>query len=114
MLCVFALLAWWRYSAEGVAVVLLGIGVAVAVVYYAVPRSQSAILRGFRLVTLPLQIIASFSLLAVLYYLIITPIGLVLRLFGRDPLAKQFDREAATYWEPCAPPAEPGSYFRQY
>lgn len=114
VLCVFAFIAWWRFSAEFISVLLLSVGMAIAVTYYVLPQSQGAIIRGFRLLTLPLQIIVSFLLLAVLYYLIITPIGLMLRLCGRDPLAKRLNSEAPTHWEDCVTSAETGSYFRQY
>jgi Saxitoxin biosynthesis operon protein SxtJ len=38
--------------------------------------------------------------LAVLFVLIVTPLGLVLRLAGKDPLQIRRPRNAATYWNP--------------
>jgi hypothetical protein len=38
-------------------------------------------------------------ILGVFFYVILTPIGLIMRLFGRDPLHRKFDRKATTYWE---------------
>lgn len=37
-------------------------------------------------------------ILGVFYYLILTPIGLILRLTGKDLLDKRLDRTAKTYW----------------
>jgi hypothetical protein len=37
-------------------------------------------------------------ILSVFFYLVITPVGLVMRLFGRDPMNRKFDRSAASYW----------------
>jgi hypothetical protein len=37
-------------------------------------------------------------LLGVFYYLVLTPIGLVLRLTGKDLLNEKIDREASSYW----------------
>ncbi len=37
-------------------------------------------------------------LLGVFFYLILTPIGLVMRLFGRDSLHRKFDKKASSYW----------------
>ena len=48
----------------------------------------------FRAVTTALTAV----LLTVFFYLIVFPIGLLLRLFGKDPMGKRFDREKATYW----------------
>lgn len=47
--------------------------------------------------------------MAVVYFGVITPTGLALRLFGKDPLRLRYDRAAASYWlrrEPPAPPAD--------
>lgn len=37
-------------------------------------------------------------ILGVFYYFILTPIGLILRLTGKDLLDKRLDRSAKTYW----------------
>ncbi|GGO05652.1 hypothetical protein GCM10010116_11090 [Microbispora rosea subsp. aerata] len=42
-------------------------------------------------------------LLFLLYYLVVTPAGLVARLV-RDPLARRKDPDAATYWIPSEKP----------
>jgi hypothetical protein len=38
-------------------------------------------------------------ILVILFYLVFTPIGLVLRLGGKDILERQIDPEAKTYWK---------------
>ncbi len=48
----------------------------------------------FRAVTAALTTV----LLTVFFFLMITPIGLILRLTRKDPLGKRFDRERASYW----------------
>ncbi len=42
-------------------------------------------------------------ILGIFFYLILTPVGLIMRLFRRDPLHRKFDRKAATYWIKRAP-----------
>jgi hypothetical protein len=37
-------------------------------------------------------------LLVIIFYLIFAPVGLFLRLFGKDPLDRKINRSAATYW----------------
>lgn len=44
-------------------------------------------------------------ILGLFFYLILTPVGLIMRLFGRDPLHRKFDRKSTSYWEK-RPPAE--------
>lgn len=36
--------------------------------------------------------------LTVVYFLVICPVAWMLRLCGRDPMKKQFDKNATTYW----------------
>jgi hypothetical protein len=47
-------------------------------------------------------------LLFLAYYLVLTPVGLVLRLI-RDPLTRRPDRRAASYWMLTASPRSIGS-----
>lgn len=39
-------------------------------------------------------------ILSVLFYLVFTPIGVLVRLFGRDFLDLKFDKDADSYWIP--------------
>lgn len=48
--------------------------------------------------------IISPLVLGVLFLLVITPIGLLMRLFGADPLRLKLDPEASTYWIERTPP----------
>ena len=49
-----------------------------------------------------------------LFFGLITPLGLVFRLIGKDPLNRRFDRAAATYWSDPRPRRGKESYFRQF
>jgi len=42
--------------------------------------------------------------LGVLFFLVVTPTGLLMRLFGKDPLRLRLDRSAKSYWIERAPP----------
>ena len=42
--------------------------------------------------------------LAMLFFCVVTPIGLLLRLLGKDVLRLRFDRAASTYWITRTPP----------
>ena len=48
--------------------------------------------------------IVSPVVLAVLFYAVVTPTGLLMRLMGKDPLRLRFDRRAASYWIRRTPP----------
>ena len=40
----------------------------------------------------------SSLILCILYYCVLTPIGLIMRLFGKDLLDRRWDKEASSYW----------------
>lgn len=67
---------------------------------------------GHRLLVWPVAQLVSWVLLAALYFLLVTPLGLAMRLCGYDPLAKRLEPERASYWieRPAPPPAK--EYFR--
>jgi ABC-type uncharacterized transport system permease subunit len=69
---------------------------------------------GMIYATLPIGIVVSYVILAATYYLVLTPIGLVLRLCGYDPMQRRFDREAKTYWVPREEEAKMDHVFRQF
>jgi hypothetical protein len=48
--------------------------------------------------------IVSPIVLSIMFYLVITPIGLLMRLFGKDPLRLKYDPSAESYWIPRDPP----------
>ena len=48
-------------------------------------------------------IVMTYVLLTLTYYFIITPIGLLMRLFGRDPMKRKFDKNAGSYWSDVDP-----------
>ena len=45
--------------------------------------------------------------LGILFYLVFMPIGLLMRVSGKDPLRLKFDPAATSYWIPREPPGPP-------
>jgi hypothetical protein len=53
--------------------------------------------------------------LGILFYCVITPIGLIIRLTGKDPLRLKFAPDAESYWIPRDPPGPaPDSMNHQF
>jgi len=69
---------------------------------------------GLILVTLPIGLAVSFTLLAAFYFLLLAPLGLFFRLIGRDPLRRKFDSTADSYWLTRRPPDKLDRYFHQF
>ena len=40
----------------------------------------------------------SITLATIIFFLIVTPIGLFMRLIGKDLLKKQYDKKKKSYW----------------
>jgi len=69
---------------------------------------------GFTLLTLPIGIVISYILLGMFYFLILTPIGLMFRLFGRDVLNRKFESKEGSYWIKRKRQEDLTHYFRQF
>ena len=78
------------------------------------PRAAKPLHLALSYATFPIGWVVSHILLAIVYYGVFTPIGLAMRLVGRDPLRRRFDRNCPTYWIPHAQASDMKSYFRQY
>jgi hypothetical protein len=79
---------------------LLGIGAVFLVLGLAVPAVLRPVERWWMALAMKLSIVTTFVLLALSYFLIVTPIAIVLRLLGKDRLALKADPARASYWEP--------------
>ena len=62
----------------------------------------------------PVGLAVFHGLLAVVYFGVVTPLGLGLRLLGRDPLGRQLRRrQPGSYWLAHRPGSDPARYLRQ-
>lgn len=89
-------------------------GIVVTLVYLGLPRMRRPIFVGWAYVTYPIAWAVSNILLVLIYSLVISPIGLLLRLLRRDPLARELDRSADSYWVRRERRSEPRRYFDQF
>ncbi len=108
------LLFLWRHKAHypyflipGLALVLLGL---------VLPRTLKAVYIGWMSLALALGFVVSHVVLTLFFVLVITPIGLVARLLGKDFLRLKLSRDAPTYWLPrhVKAPKAPADYERQF
>ena len=65
-------------------------------------------------VALPIGFVVSTILMLVIYFLIMTPIGLVMRLFGYDPMRMRPNPGVESFWIERPPSSDVRRYFRQY
>jgi hypothetical protein len=86
----------------------------VAVVGWIAPGLMRIVYLGMAYATLPVGLVVSPLILAVVYYAVLTPTGLLMRLLGYDPMQRRFDRDAQTYWLPRQQQDDVSRYFRQF
>jgi hypothetical protein len=91
-----------------------GVALAVALLGLFRPARVRPLFVGWMGAAYPIGWTISHLVLAFAYYVVLTPIGLLLRLAGRDPLGRRRHGSAGSYWMPHRPPSDPASYFRQF
>lgn len=79
-----------------------------------VPALAKPLYTGLMAAAFPIGWVVSHLLLGLVYYGLFTPLALIFRLLGRDPLRRKLDRAAPSYWIETEPAAAPAGYFRQF
>ena len=90
-------------------------GGSVCLLHFAVPSLRRRIYLAWMYGVFPIGWTVSHVLLAVVYFAVVTPTGLLLRLFGYDPMSRRDRSEGrTTYWESHSAPENRERYFRQF
>ena len=94
-----AMVGWflWRRHAPIAAYSIWSIAAIAAIAGLAVPATIRPIYILMVRVTFPVGWLMSYVVLAVAYFAVITPVGLLMRRF-HDPMQRKFERSAKTYW----------------
>ena len=112
-LAVVALLLWYRWHLWTAGTIVLVAGHVIGLIGLSGTRAALPLYRAWMAVAFVLGSVVSRLLLAVFFYGMITPMGLAMRLLGRDKLSRR--RREQTYWVDAPPaPAEPARYERQF
>lgn len=98
-------LRWWS-------VVIALVFVALALL---APTTLAPLNRIWMRFGLLLHKIVSPIVLGIMFFLVVTPIGLLMRVAGKDPLRLRLDKSARTYWIDRTPPGpKPESLTDQF
>jgi predicted membrane metal-binding protein len=107
---VFAIVALWPlYGGGEVRLWAAGVAGVFGVLALVLPKLLAPLNRLWMKLGMLIQRIVSPIILGILFFLTITPIGLFMRLFGKDFLRLRWDPDADSYWiqrEPPGPPPE--------
>ena len=94
---------WWAISTA----------VAVLAMTFLFPRVLTPLNRAWLALGLALHAVVSPLVMSLLYYTTVTPLGLLLRLLGKDLLRLRIDPAASTYWIDRVPPGPPPDTMRR-
>lgn len=101
-------------AARPVAYVLWGAGAGSALFSLVFPAANRPLYVTLAVFAFPIGFVVSHVVLAFLFFGILTPVALVFRLVGRDPLARRFEPERESYWVDLPEVTDAESYFRQF
>ena len=77
------------------------------------PRANLGLYLGLTILAYPIGFALSYLILGVLFFLVVTPVGLVLRLCGRDAMERRRLPDAESYWVDARGGRSDQSYFKQ-
>jgi len=104
----------WRFGLGAPSYVLWSLAPIGGLLAFVAPKALKPVYILLSLLAWPIGMVVGTVMLAAVYYLVITPLGLVFRLLGKDPMQRRLDRSAATYWIARRPAASVERYFRQF
>jgi saxitoxin biosynthesis operon SxtJ-like protein len=96
---VIAAARWRAHSSRQVIGILIAVAAAFLLAGLIAPRSLSGIYAVWMRIGEALAWINTRIILTLIFFLVVTPTGLVMRLFGRSPLDPRRRRSAASYWD---------------
>lgn len=111
----FALIGYGAHrwtDSTGLLATAVAIGGACFVVGLLRPERLRPIYLGMTAIALPLGWLASHVVLRAVFYGLLTPLGLVFRLMGRDPL-RLAKPDVTSYWQEHRQQTDPVTYYRQ-
>ena len=110
---VFLIIALWPLASEGSIRIW---SVIISLVFLILGLINSKLLTPFNLLWFKFGIILGAIVapivMGIIFFLVVTPIGLVLRIMGKDLLNKKYDKKRKTYWIKRDTPI--GTMKRQY
>lgn len=90
------------------------IAAAECLAYYAIAKSQLPIIRAWQIITFPIAWTVGHVLLGIVFWLVVLPLGLTMRMLKYDPLRLR-QRDQSSNWQDRPSTEKPAdSYFKQF
>ncbi len=108
-------IAWLKFGATlQTGIVIACVGAGIGVIYTVAVPWRRPIHLAWQFLVFPIGWTISTLILIVTYYVVVTPIGLILRVLGKGGIQRGPKPDAETYWIERGPPAKTKRYFHQY
>ena len=104
----------WKFGAPTVGTVIWLTAGGLTLLYYVLPPLRRPLYLGWMYLAFPIGWVISHVVLAIVYYLVFTGTGLIMRLVGHDAMQRRFEPDAQTYWVEHRPGEDRARYFRQF
>jgi hypothetical protein len=89
-------------------------GGSLALLHFTIPSLRRVFYLGWMYAAFPIGWTVSHVVLGIVYFGVVTPIGLILQLFGYDSMSRRARSNQTSYWEVSSSPEDPKRYFRQF
>lgn len=91
-------------------------GVVLVLFGFVAPRALKVVYIAWMSLALTMGLVVSTAILTIFYFLVITPLAIGGRLFGKDFLSEKLDPNANSYWlaRDCTTIRKPADYEQQY
>lgn len=107
-------IATWRFDAPGVGRTIWATLLPFVLVYFALPPTRIPIYRLYMAVFFPVGWTISHLVLLVLFFAVVTPTALLMRLFRYDPMKRRKDPDADSYWTDHRTGGGTSRYLKQH
>lgn len=103
---------WWRQRSAGWP--LISIGTVLVMAAALAPRTLKWVHGAWMILALALGWVMTRVLLTIVFYLVVTPVGLLQRLFGKRVIEVAIKADATSYWQARMPSPAPEDYEKQF
>ena len=111
---VATMMAIFKFDAPEIGQIIAIVFGVILLVYAMISPVRRPIFLAWTYATTPIGWTIGTVLMMLIYYGVVTPIGCVMRWFGRDPLDKRVSRNMNSYWVERPEPPGPERYFKQF
>ncbi|MCC6953558.1 MAG: hypothetical protein IT290_05530 [Deltaproteobacteria bacterium] len=102
----------WREGSAWPYFLAIGGTFLVSAIYF--PTKLAPLEKYWMLFGEKMSIVMTFIILTVMYYCLVTPLGIFLRLIGKDLLDTKLDKAATTYWHKTDASGSAARYYLPY